>query len=44
MLSVIKAFGILKRSAAKVNIEYGLAEKIAQVILNASDEVKITKK
>jgi fumarate hydratase class II len=38
-LSVIKAFGVLKKAAAQVNLEFGLDEKIAQAILDASDEV-----
>lgn len=36
---VIKAFGILKKAAAKVNVEFGLDEKIANAIISASDEV-----
>jgi fumarate hydratase class II len=36
---VIRAFGILKKCAAKVNIQYGLDPKIANAIMQASDEV-----
>jgi fumarate hydratase class II len=36
---VIRAFGILKKCAAKVNIQYGLDPKIANSIMQASDEV-----
>ena len=36
---MIKAFGILKKAAAKVNLEFGLDEKIANAIISASDEV-----
>jgi len=38
--SIIKAFGILKKCAAKVNINFGLNKKIADAIIAASDEVK----
>ncbi len=38
-IAVIKAFGILKKAAAKVNMTYGLNEKIADAIMNACDEV-----
>lgn len=37
--AIIKAFGILKRSAAEVNIEYGLRKDISDLIVQASDEV-----
>jgi fumarate hydratase class II len=36
---VIRAFGILKRSAALINVEYGLQQNIADLIVKASDEV-----
>jgi fumarate hydratase class II len=36
---VIKAFGILKKAAAKVNMEYGLDEKIGDAIIKAADEI-----
>lgn len=38
-LEVIKAFGVLKRAAAKVNIEFGLDENTANTIIKAADEV-----
>ncbi|XP_067844827.1 fumarate hydratase, mitochondrial [Heptranchias perlo] len=38
-IQVIKAFGILKRAAAEVNVEYGLDAKIADSIVKAADEV-----
>ena len=38
-IEVIKAFGILKKAAASVNLEFGLDEKLANAILLASDEV-----
>lgn len=37
---IIKAFGILKKCAAKVNINFGLNKKIAEAIMAAADEVK----
>ncbi len=36
---IVRAFGILKKCAAKVNKKYGLDEKIADSIIQASDEV-----
>ncbi|KAG8444542.1 hypothetical protein GDO86_009632 [Hymenochirus boettgeri] len=38
-VTVIRAFGILKRAAAEVNKEYGLDPKIADFIVKAADEV-----
>lgn len=38
-LPVIKAFGILKKAAAKSNIAFGLDSKKADAIIKASDEV-----
>uniref|UniRef100_UPI00398EDF67 fumarate hydratase, mitochondrial isoform X1 n=1 Tax=Pristiophorus japonicus TaxID=55135 RepID=UPI00398EDF67 len=38
-IQVIKAFGILKRAAAEVNVEYGLDAKIADSIAKAANEV-----
>ena len=38
-LSVIKAFGVLKKAAANVNKEFGLDPKVADVIGQAADEV-----
>jgi fumarate hydratase class II len=37
--SVVTAFGILKKSAAVVNQDYKLDKKIAEAIINASNEV-----
>jgi fumarate hydratase class II len=39
-LPVVRAFGILKKSAAKANINYGLDAKIANAVMQAADEVK----
>jgi fumarate hydratase class II len=39
-LPVIKAFGILKKSAAIANKNYGLDPKIAEAVIQAADEVK----
>ena len=36
---IIRAFGILKKCAAKANLKYGLNEKIAEAIVKAADEV-----
>jgi fumarate hydratase class II len=36
---LIKAFGIIKRAAATVNITYGLDQKIGEAIIKAADEV-----
>ncbi|KAJ1969896.1 hypothetical protein IWQ62_000329 [Dispira parvispora] len=36
---VIKAFGILKRSAAVVNMSYGLDKTVGEAIIKAADEV-----
>lgn len=38
-LPVIKAFGILKKAAAKSNLAYGLDDKKADAIIKAADEV-----
>ncbi|KAF9424192.1 hypothetical protein HW555_000585 [Spodoptera exigua] len=38
-LPVIIAMGILKKAAAKVNIEFGLDQKIAEAIMKACDDV-----
>lgn len=42
-LPIIKAFGIIKKAAGKVNLKYGLDPKIANAIMAAADEVKTTK-
>ena len=39
-LPVVRAFGILKKCAAKANLDYGLDPKIANAIMEAADEVK----
>ncbi|KAF9324359.1 fumarase fum1 [Podila minutissima] len=36
---LIKAFGVLKRAAATVNMTYGLDQTVGQAIVKASDEV-----
>jgi fumarate hydratase class II len=36
---VIRAFGILKKSAAKVNNTFGLDDKVAEAIQKAADDV-----
>nr|QES95439.1 fumarate hydratase [Philasterides dicentrarchi] len=38
--SVIRALGILKKSIAKINVEYGLDEKISNAIVEAATEVQ----
>ncbi|XP_072367585.1 fumarate hydratase, mitochondrial isoform X2 [Scyliorhinus torazame] len=38
-IQIIKAFGILKRAAAEVNVKYGLDAKIAGGIVKAANEV-----
>ena len=40
---IIRAFGILKKCAAKVNIDFGLNKEIAQAIMKAADEVQYGK-
>ncbi|KAF7722904.1 fumarase fum1 [Apophysomyces ossiformis] len=37
--TLIKAFGILKKATAKVNVGYGLDPRIAEAIMQAADEV-----
>ena len=39
-LPIIKAFGILKKSAAMANKNYGLSLKVAEAVIMAADEVK----
>jgi fumarate hydratase, class II len=36
---LVKAFGIVKKAAATVNMTYGLDEKIGRTIIQAADEV-----
>jgi fumarate hydratase class II len=38
--AIVKALGILKKSVAKTNLEFGLDPKIADAIIQAADEVK----
>jgi fumarate hydratase class II len=38
-LPIVKAFGILKKAAAKTNLNYGLDAKKAEAIIQAADEV-----
>ena len=38
-LPVIKAFGVLKKAAAEVNVEFGLDPVVAGAISQAADEV-----
>jgi fumarate hydratase class II len=38
-LPVVRAFGILKKSAAIANLDFGLDPKIADAIIKAADEV-----
>ena len=38
-LPVVKAFGLLKKNAAKANLNFGLKPNIANAIIQASDEV-----
>jgi fumarate hydratase class II len=39
-IPVVRAFGILKKCAAKANRNFGLDDKIANAIIQAADEVK----
>lgn len=36
---LIRAFGVLKKAAAKVNVTYGLDPKVGDAISRAADEV-----
>lgn len=38
-LPVVRAFGLLKKAAAQANTHYGLDPKVANAIIQASDEV-----
>ena len=38
-LPVVKAFGLLKKAAAKTNLNYGLEPKIANAMIQACDEI-----
>lgn len=37
---LIKAFGVLKRAAAEVNMTYGMDKTVGEAIKNAADEVR----
>lgn len=39
-VQVVKAFGILKKSAARANLDFGLDSRIAEAIIQAAEEVK----
>jgi len=39
-LEVIKAFAVLKKSAAVVNLEYGLDSKVSNAIVMACNEIE----
>lgn len=36
---IVKAFGLVKKAAATVNITYGLDKKVGDAIIQAADEV-----
>ncbi|KAI9142265.1 fumarate hydratase [Paraphysoderma sedebokerense] len=36
---VVKAFGVLKKAAAKVNMTYGLKKEVGEAVVTAADEV-----
>jgi fumarate hydratase class II len=38
---VIRAFGVVKRAAAQVNLTYGLDERVGNAIIQAATEVII---
>lgn len=38
-IPVVRAFGILKKSAAKANLEFGLKPEIANAMVQACDEI-----
>ena len=38
-IPVIRAFGVVKKAAAIVNMQYGLKEHIGKAIVAAADEV-----
>lgn len=38
-LPVIRSFGVLKKCAARANLDFGLDQKIGQAIIEAADEV-----
>jgi fumarate hydratase class II len=40
-LPLIKAFGILKKAASIVNVEYGMDPRIGEAIQTATDDVRL---
>ena len=38
---LIKAFGVLKKAAAVVNVTYGLDPKVGEAIQKAADDVRV---
>jgi hypothetical protein len=41
---LIKAYGVLKKAAATVNMTYGLDPKVGKAIQDAADEVRLREK
>jgi fumarate hydratase class II len=41
-LPLIKAFGVLKKAASIVNVEYGMDPKIGEAVQKAADDVRHT--
>ena len=39
-MPLIKAFGVLKKAAAEVNMTYGMDKIVGEAIKSASDEVR----
>ena len=39
---LIAAFGVLKKACARVNLKFGLEERIGAAIMNAADEVRLS--
>jgi fumarate hydratase class II len=37
---LIKAFGVLKKAAAEVNMTYGMDKKVGEAVKAAADEVR----
>lgn len=40
-LPLIKAFGVLKKAASVVNVEYGMDPRIGEAIQKAADDVRL---
>jgi fumarate hydratase class II len=36
---IVRAFGLLKKSAAQANLDFGLDKKVGEAIIKAADEV-----